>query len=123
MRTFLVGVAMLGALFTIGVDQASAAAESTIISAVIAPVHVVVVSHSGIIQQVYSNSPELAAPSVYLGATSGPRVALSPAINHQYQAIMGHTGSSRLGLIYEATTMRPPVTFLTSLHEFDPSAR
>ncbi len=77
-------------------------AGSTTIVAKIAPVRYVLVSESGVIEQIDSNTSEAVPPKVYQGSFSSQSITLSPEISYQYNEIMQAIDTRKTGTIYRA---------------------
>ncbi len=77
----------------------AAQANSTIISATIAPVRIITLNSKHEIIQIQSNTKADVTPTVQM-ATSGQRVKLDPTIRANYEQIMREVSKSSYGIVY-----------------------
>lgn len=80
------------------------------ITAVVAPVHYIIVNEDGDIIDITSNTDEDAAPKVYRDkVAAGNEVQLTRAIYQDYRAIVP-AGKSRIGKLYAKVPASEPVS-------------
>jgi hypothetical protein len=75
--------------------------SSVTITAVIAPVRIILVNGRGVIIKILSNSPANVTPSVYKNKLNTKPTALTHSIYSQYSAIIQHADLHKTGVIYE----------------------
>lgn len=93
-------ITVMGCLL-MGTTSVAAQSGSTIVTAVVAPVRIIVVNDSGEITKVVSNTPKAVTPTVRKNTPDGLQITLTKDIGAQYTAITRHMNTHKIGVIYQ----------------------
>jgi len=98
---FAITIGVVGAVFNpVGQPAVLADSNTITITAVVAPVKIMIVDSQGTIQKIISNSPLPTAPI----ATTNPNcpLVITPPLLRQYADIAAHHNLNRVGVVYFA---------------------
>lgn len=104
-------ITVMGCLL-MGTTSVAAQTGTTVITAKIAPVRIIVVDNKGKITQVISNTKENVTPTVHKNSPDGKKTVLTQSISKQYKTILKSSDTHKTGVIYQADDKTNLISYL-----------